>query len=246
MAGIFTVAFQGLMMFHQRASGDRHAAIVDAGDAHHHARIQIIGKPAVDINYGAQIRFDGAPRQPLTTDQLYGRHVPYLRDFVILGDIDATIDAKTPKHGGASAFVDLPGGKMTIFENFSEVIRLTKNARGTAFSDVLFARYVVLHAPYNPGISLVINSEPPQALAEGDIVIVTNTSVHSGGSHFPLYRRLLDAQGQVGQSTIIDSSSVSESSPDTPVAVKIALLQHTIGTPHFHVPNGDCGPTGNP
>ncbi|HKR64673.1 MAG TPA: hypothetical protein VJZ00_13155 [Thermoanaerobaculia bacterium] len=252
-AATFTIAFEGLMMFQTEANGYRNVALVDTDERHKHtAQIEIRdrdGKPRekqILLELGDRVTFEGTVRGEITTDKLYDRHVPHLKKYIIKGDVDVDVAAKTPKPGGALAFVDLPGGAMTTFENFRDRVQLTKHGLFSRKDTLCFSRFVVMETPYSGPTFLVINRNAVTTRHEirsDDIVIISNISTNPK-PHFQLYGQLLAPGGKLGDSEVLEDQKptcIGEVSPDTPVHVKIVLLDL-----YRRVPNGDCGPTGNP
>jgi len=250
-ATTFTIAFEGLLMFQTEANGYGNVAIVDATDAYHTAKIEIWSPPfknasvPIPLEYRDLIRFDGVPQGKITRDDLYGRHVPHIRNYIVTGDIDNDVANKTPRPGHGLAFVNLPGGAMTTFEGFPDPVRLTSPFSGD--QKLCFARFVLMQTPYAQGTQLVVrrggSDMPPYDINQDDVVVVSNTSTKRH-SHFYLYGRLLAPGGVLGEAEILENekpSCIGEASPDTPPSVKAFLL-----TLYGRVPNGDCGAVGNP
>jgi hypothetical protein len=250
LAATFTIAFEGLLMFQTEANGYRNVAIVDATDAYHTAKIELWSPPfqnapvAIPLEYGDLIRFGGVPRGKITRDDLYGRHVPHMRNYIVKGDIDNYVANKTPQQGHGLAFVDLPGGAMTTFEGFRDPVRLTSPFSGD--QKLCFARFVVMQTPYANGTTLVVKrngNDMPYDIRQDDVVVVSNISAHAD-PHFYLYGRLLAPGGELGEAEVLENekpSCIGEASPDTPPSIKAFLL-----TLYGRAPNGDCGAVGNP
>jgi hypothetical protein len=251
LAATFTIAFEGLMMFQTEANGYRNVAIVDATNAGHNTpKIEIWSPPfnnappPIDLVSGDLIRFDGVPRGKITRDDLYGRHVPHIRNYIVTGDIDTNVVNKAPRPGHGLAFVDLPGGAMTTFEGFRDPARLTSPFSGD--QKLCFARFVVMQTEYLKGTQLVVKrggNDMRYDVHENDVVIVSNISTQRH-SHFYLYGRLLAPGGVLGEAEVLENEKPScsgEASPDTPASVKAFLLNL-----YSRLPNGDCGALGNP
>jgi hypothetical protein len=192
------------------------------------------------------VSFLQVPRGPIVTDELYERHVPHLPNYIVKGHVQENVDNKTHTEG-ALAFVDLPRGDMTTFDNFVDKVRLTRNRLIFKKKKVCFARFTVLNnVPYSVGAYIVINRQGREIrhqIYDNDLVIVSNISADPD-PHFHLYEKLLTAGGKLGESKILYGKKppcISEASKATPNNVKIILRKL-----YPRVPNGDCGATGNP
>lgn len=243
IAPTFTIAFEGLMLFHGGGAATKSdVAIVDSADGDHKAKLKYHdangNEQIVDLLRGDIVSFS-LPPGPADTDRKFDKYVVSLDEYTRWGGLDDEVLRPSASHEGVFARVELPGGGLTTYRTFKERVRLRK---WITPDERCFPRWILLETPFPNDVTVRIEGTRPtqHTVPRGGYVIVSNGCV-TKGSHFHEYGRLLSTFGWLASATLLEESCQDrDADTTTPLANRnvIKLLDKL----YPNIPNGDCGP----
>ena len=239
----FTIAFEGLMLFHGGTDTTKtDVAIVDSADGLHKAVIYFRGDSDEPLRKGDVVRFSLAGHGG-DTDGNFERFVVSLDEYTRLGGIHDNVLSPNASHDGVFARVVLPSGNLTTYRTFPTEVRLRK---WIAADDRCFPRYVLLGAVTTTNTVTVTITGPGRPepfhrdVDANGCVLISNGCTHIG-SHFHEYDRMLSTFGWLASVTLLGTPCRKlDAETSTPRANRDVI--EFLNDRYPNIPNGDCGP----